>query len=41
MYNYAGNFSKFVTYDELIEKKEKEKQVMNQTDKDNQDFLEI
>lgn len=34
VYNYNGNFSKFVDYEDLIEEAEKEAQVIKQTGKD-------
>ena len=40
IYDYNRNFSKFIDYDVAIEDVEKEKQILKQTDKDNEDLLE-
>ena len=40
IYDYKRNFSTFIDYDEAIEQVEKEKQVLKQTDKDNEDLIE-
>lgn len=40
VYNYKRNFNKFIDLEEHIEKIEKEKQLLKQTDKTNEDLLE-
>lgn len=40
VHNYRRNFSKFVALEEQLEKVEKERQVLKQTDKSNDDLIE-
>ena len=41
VYNYKRNFNKFIDLEEHIEKIEKEKQVIKQTEKGNEDLIEF
>lgn len=41
VYNYNGNFNNFINYEELIEKVEKEVQVIKQTGKDTDKLAEM
>lgn len=40
VHNYRRNFSKFVALEEQLEKVEKERQVLKQTDKSNDDLID-